>query len=283
MCLQKMKNTLIILFFLIPTLCYSQQLKIKKRAVNALSGSEFSKSIRDTSLSLDSREKIIFKEIKSGNIPNFYRQMVEIRDTVLIKNNLHTIKYYVIPDFLAIGTDQDYFYCPMRPQLAQKIAKYLKCSLPTRFISNKIYQSASVKMLPQPIAPSKEMITIPVFEKHNLMVQEQRKSSLAEFPNGSLVAGNKKDVVISNKIFNDKGLLRVVIYGWHKADGKAIQPLYNGHSTVHVDYSHGIRLVQNKVWLNGKISRMQKILKSENLHELLSDEGRIKSPFYPYK
>jgi hypothetical protein len=127
------------------------------------------------------------------------------------------------------------------------------------------------------------MVTIPVFEKHNLMVQEQRKSSLAEFPNGNLVAGNKKDVVISNKIFNDKGLLRVVIYGWHKADGKTIQPLYNGHSTVHVYYSHGIRLVQNKVWLNGKISRMQKILISENLHELLSDEGRIKSPFYPYK
>jgi hypothetical protein len=171
----------------------------------------------------------------------------------------------------------------MRPQLAQKIAKYLKSSLPTRLISNKIYQNSYVKMLPQPIAPSKEMVTIPVFEKHNLMVQEQRKSSLAEFPNGNLVAGNKKDVVISNKIFNDKGLLRVVIYGWHKADGKAIQPLYNGHSTVHVDYSHGIRLVQNKVWLNGKISRMQKILKSENLHELLSDEGRIKSPFYPYK
>jgi hypothetical protein len=278
-----MKNTLVILFFLIPTLGYSQHLKIKKRAFNALNGSEFSKSIWDTSLSLDNREKIIFKEIKSGNIPNFYRQMVEIRDTVLIQNNQHIIKYYVLPDYLAIGSDQDYFYCPMRPQLAQKIAKYLKSSLPTRLISNKIYQNSSVKMLPQPIAPSKEMITIPVFEKHNLMVQEQRKNSLEEFPNGSLVAGNKKDVVISNKIFNAKGQLRVVIYGWHKADGKPIQPLYNGHSTVHVDYSHGIRLVQNKVWINGKKSRIKKILKSEKLNELLSDEGRIKNPHYPNK
>jgi hypothetical protein len=278
-----MKNIVISLIFLIPTLCFSQNLKIKKRSLDALSGSEFSEKIRDTSISLDEREKIIFKEIKSGNIPNFYRQMVEIRDTLVIAHNQYIIKYYVLPDFLAIGNDKDYFYCPMRPQLAQKLAKYLKCSLPTRKISNDIYQNASVKMLPQPIAPSKEMVTVPVFEKHNFMVQEQRKSSIAKFPNGILVAGNKKDVIISNKIFNAKGQLRVVIYGWHKADGKPIQPLYNGHSTVHVDYSHGIRLVQNKVWIDGRKSSLQKVLKSEELNELLSDEGKIEKLYYPYK
>lgn len=278
-----MKNILIILLFLTSSFSYGQILKIKNRSINALSGSEFSKSIRDTNLSLDKREEIIFKEVKSGNIPNFYRQLVEIRDTILINNVQQSIKYYVLPDFLAIGSDQDYFYCPMRPQLAQKIAKYLKCSLPTRKISDKIYQSAQVKLSPQPIPPSKEMITVPVFEKHNLMVQEQRKNSLEKFPNGHLVTGNKKDVVISNKIFNDKGSLRVVIYGWHKSDGRPIQPLYNGHSTIHVDYSHGIRLVQNKVLLNDKRSTVQKILKSEELYELLSDEGRIEKPFYPIK
>jgi hypothetical protein len=276
-----MKKLVLSLFLLIPTLCFSQTLKIKKRPLNALSGSEFSKSIRDTSINLDEREKIIFMEIKNGNIPDFYRQMVEIRDTLVINNNQHTIKYYVIPDFLAIGNEQDYFYCPMRPQLAQQLAKYLKCSLPTRKISNQIYQNASVKMLPQPIPPSKEMGTIPVFEKHNLMVKGQRKNSLEQFPNGNLVAGNKKDVVISNKIFNEKGLLRVVIYGWHKPDGKAIQPLYNGHSTIHVDYSHGIRLVQNKVWIDGKKTSIQKVLKSKILHPLLSDEGVIAKPYYP--
>lgn len=278
-----MKHFLIVLFVLFSSLGNAQTLKIKTRSIKALSGSEFSKSIRDTSISLDKREEIIFKEVISGNIPNFYRQLVEIKDTILIDNNLQTIKYFVLPDYLAIGSDQDYFYCPMRPQLAQKIAKYLKCSLPTRKISNKIYQHALVKLKPQPIPPSKEMVTIPVFEKHNLMVQEQRKSSLAEFPNGSLIAGNKKDVVISNKIFNDKGLLRVVIYGWHKEDGKAIQPLYNGHSTIHVDYSHGIRFIQNKVWVNGQHTILQKILKSRKNHELLSDEGIIENPIYPIK
>lgn len=259
----------------------SQSIKLQNRSNTALSGSEFSKSIRDSTISIDLREEIIFNEIRSGNIPKFYRKLIEIRDTVLINNRNHTVKYYVMPDFLAIGSDEDYFYCPMRPQLAQKIADRLKCSLPTRKISNRIYQKAEVKMVPQPIPPSKAMITIPVFEKHNSMVQEQRKKTLNEFLQGSLTAGNKKDVVISNKIANDKGLLRVVIYGWHNPDGKAIQPLYNGHSTIHVDYSHGIRLVQNKVWVDGKKTSVQKILKSEILHPLLSDEGVIAQSYYP--
>ena len=274
-------------FFLMIALCFSsfcvssQQLHIKKRNISSKSGSEFSKSIRDSTLSINLREEIIFNEVRSGNIPKFYRKLVEIRDTVLINNRDHTVKYYVLPDFLAIGSDEDYFYCPMRPQLAQKIADLLKCRLPTRKTSNRIYQNAEVKMVPQPIPPSKAMITIPIFEKHNSMVQEQRKNTLNEFPQGSLTAGNKKDVVISNKIYNDKGLLRVVIYGWHKPDGKAIQPLYNGHSTIHVDYSHGIRLVQNKVWVDGKKTSVQKILKSEILHPLLSDEGVIAQSYYP--
>jgi hypothetical protein len=276
-----MRYHLLLFFYIIPLIGLSQSIKLQNRSNTALSGSEFSKSIRDSTISIDLREEIIFNEIRSGNIPKFYRKLIEIRDTVLINNRNHTVKYYVIPDFLAIGSDEDYFYCPMRPQLAQKIADRLKCSLPTRKISNRIYQKAEVKMVPQPIPPSKAMITIPVFEKHNSMVQEQRKNTLNEFPLGTLTAGNKKDVVISNKIYTDKGLLRVVIYGWHKPDGKAIQPLYNGHSTIHVDYSHGIRLVQNKVWVDGKKTSLQKILKSEILHPLLSDEGVIAQSYYP--
>jgi hypothetical protein len=44
----------------------------------------------------------------------------------------------------------------------------------------------------------------------------------------------------------------VAIYGWHKPDGKPIQPLYTGHVDWYVDYSHGIRLVSRTVTLDGK-------------------------------
>jgi len=270
-----------ILLVLSSALSYGQKLKLKKRPSSALSGSEFSKSVRDTALSLAQRETIIFNEIKSGNMPEFYRFLKQINDTVVINDNTQTIRYFVTPDFLAIGSNEDYFYCPMSPQLAQKVANLLKCSLPTRKISDKIYQKAAVKMIPVPIPPSPSMITIPVFEKHNALLNAQRKLLIAKQPLGSLVAGNKKDVVISNKIYNDVGALRVVIYGWHKSDGKAIQPLYNGHNTIHVDYSHGIRLVQNKVWVDGRRTTIQKVLASESLNTLLSDEGTITLAEYP--
>ena len=258
-----------------------QELKLRNRSSLALSGSQFSKSIRDDTLSLADRERIIFNEIKSGNIPDFYRKLQEIRDTLTVHGNKHTIRYYVLSDFFAIGSNEDYFYCPMKPQLAQKVADLLKCSLPTRKISDKIYRNATVKMVPEPIPPSPQMITIPVFEKHNTLVNTQRKLTVDQYPLGSLVAGNKKDVIISNKIYNHKGILKVVIYGWHKPDGKAIQPLYNGHNTIHVDYSHGIRMVQKKIWVDGKKTSLQKVLRSENLHPSLSDEGMIASPVYP--
>ena len=82
-------------------------------------------------------------------------------------------------------------------------------------------------------------------------------------------------------IFNSKNQLRVVIYGWHKPDGKAIQPLHNGHTTDHVDYSHGIRLIQNKLWINGKKSTLRAVLGSETLHPLLGDERAIGKAYYP--
>lgn len=123
------------------------------------------------------------------------------------------------------------------------------------------------------------MITVPVFQDHNKLVHEQLIRVGAK--PGSLVAGNKKDVVISNKITAVDGTLRVVIYGWHKPDGKAIQPLYNGHKYDWVDYSHGIRLIQNQVYLNGCKTTIKKILKSKKLNVLLSDEGIISVSKYP--
>jgi len=40
-------------------------------------------------------------------------------------------------------------------------------------------------------------------------------------PLGELVGGDKKDLIISNGIYNPK-FNRVVIYGWHQKNGKPI-------------------------------------------------------------
>jgi hypothetical protein len=262
----------------------AQTLKIRSRKPNALNGIQFAASISDTSIHLKEREKIIYKAIKKGNIPEFYHRLVKVTDTATINGALTTIEYYVTPDYIAIGTDSNYFYCPMTPALAQRVANKLKCSLPTRKMVNTIYQQAGIKLSPLPIPPTPAMITVPVFIKHTEMLKQQRDSLGSKFISGNLVGGDKKDVIVSNRIYNDTSNYHVVIYGWHKTStGKAIQPLYARHLNNWADYSHGIRLIQNKVWVNGKATNIKKVLQLEHLNSLLSDEGVIKKPYYPTK
>ena len=259
---------------------YAQVLHLKPRKADAMSGSEFANAIADTSLTLEARESLIFSEIKKGNVPNFLRKLKFIKDSATIDQKVYTINYYVLPDYLAIGSDENFFYVPMTSILAQKIADLTKANLPTRQMVNRIYQNAAIKLEPQPIPPNKLMTTVPVFIKHNELVNAQLTPYFSEHQNSSLTAGHKKDIVISNKIYGEKSN-RVVIYGWHKLDGKPIQPLYNKHVNTWADYSHGVRLIQNKVWVNGKKMKVAKVLADPKLNVLLSGEGVNSKPFYP--
>ena len=86
-----------------------------------------------------------------------------------------------------------------------------------------------------------------------------------------LIAGIKKDVVICNTVKTKPGY--VCIYGWHYTSGSAIQPLYSGHVDWYVDYSHGIRLVNEYVRVDGIVMSAHDILKDPVLYKLLSNES----------
>src|SRR5438552_12711440 len=148
-------------------------------------------------------------------------------------------------------------------------------------------------MTPQPIPPSADLITVPVFADHSDLVRTQRQTFTNSYPLGALVSGHKKDVVLSTLIYSNlhSGVPNpVVIYGWHNPSGSPIQPLYNGHEQTYADYSHGIRLVQNAFTLDGSANTITNVLPNPNLAKLLSDEGtseatstngEIKVPRYP--
>jgi hypothetical protein len=142
---------------------------------------------------------------------------------------------------------------------------------------NQIWTNASVKMNPETILPSPEMTTVPVFAWHDYMVRTQRNTSTNSFPLGALVGGNKKDVIISARIytnFANAGITKpVVIYGWHYPDGTPIQPLYNGHEETYADYSHGIRFVQMNLTADGSANTVSNVLTSASLAALLSNDG----------
>src|SRR5690606_20924745 len=136
--------------------------------------------------------------------------------------------------------------------------------------------AADAKMHPQPIPPSPEMITVPVFAHHNALVRAQRDASTNTRPLGALVAGHKKDVIISARIYTNFATAitkPVVIYGWHYPTGSPIQPLYNGHEETYADYSHGIRLVQMAMTANGVATSVTNVLTNPSLAPLLSDDG----------
>ena len=264
----------------------AQTLNLRPRNADALTGSAFAQSISDSTLSLAKREELIFKEIENGNVPDFLRKLKEIADSSDwdLGINKISVSYFVLPDYFCIGSNEDFVYVPMTPILAQKVADLTKCSLPTKRMVDEIYKAATIKLEPQPIPPTKAMTTLPVFIAHNLMIKEQLKTFRARHKAGELTAGHKKDVIISNKIYGEK-TDRVVIYGWHKLDGKPIQPVYNKHVNTWADYSHGIRLVQQRITIKHNVlddkTTVQKVLKSSTKSYLLSDEGVILKSYYP--
>ena len=253
--------------------------EIPPRPDEALTGSQVSEII--SSMPLEEREEAIYKEISSGNIPDFLRTFKPVHLKMEIHNKNISATYYVSPDYLAIGSDNDYFLMPMTPKLAQKCADFMGCSLPTTKMVDDIYKSADLKLLPEPIPPSPKMTTVPVFYKHNELVKKQRDIYLQKNPLGDLVAGHKKDIVITNKLYNPEFTKNVAIYGWHKPDGKPIQPLYSKHVDWWADYSHGVRLISNNMEVNGKKMLVSEVLSDPNLAELLSYEGVIPVSRYP--
>src|SRR5690554_757397 len=248
---------------------------LPKRAEGALSGSDF--YYQALHISNEARENMILKEINSGNFPDFMRKWVRIDKSILTKDgNSLSAFYYVMPDYLMIGCDDDFFRIPMQPQTAQKIADAFGCFLTTSKICDDVYEAAIVQLTPMPLNQNRDSFT--TFYQHHQLIEKQRKGR------EGLIAGIKKDVIISSAIKPDSRPNRVAIYGWHKPDGNPIQPVYAGHVDWYVDYSHGIRLVYRIIHVNRRPMDYEDVLKDPELKELLSNENGAMDFFaYPYK
>jgi hypothetical protein len=161
---------------------------------------------------------------------------------------------------------------PLTPYTAQLIADITSFVLPTRKIVDEINRSATVKLLPAPLTKDRELLA--TFLQHHNLIQSQLKGAKAI----QFVSGIKKDVVVSRKLSERPD--RVAIYGWHQPNGEPIQPLTTVHVANYVDYSHGVRLVDQWCEVDGQPSRVSDILGDPELHPLLSDEGPFETAVY---
>jgi len=246
-----------------------KKLIIPARPAGSKTGSEFMQYV--SSMTFAQREDEILKEFKAGNIPDFMRTLRRITSTVQDASGVsHTLQYEVMPDYLAIGTNTDYCRVPMGPITAQKIANAYGAALPTAKLVDDIYINSDVKLAPVsylPVGNQNELVS--KFVLHNTAIDSQRVASGQ--PLGLVVGGIKKDVILSTKIVDKPN--NVVIYGWHKLDGNPIQPVYNGHINSYVDYSHGIRLINREILLDGVVKDVIQILKDPVLYKVLSNEA----------
>lgn len=259
-----------------------QGLDIPPRPSDAPEGSEFMNSIKNMSFS--DREDAILEQLLAGNIPSFMRELVELEANFNdADGNSHQVKYWVMPDYLAIGSDSNYCRVPMGPITAQKAANAFGATMPTRKLVDNIYQNAEIKLAPVTYAPvGNQNERVEKFIEHNNDIQNQFEQADGE--EGELVGGTKKDVVISNKIVDQSRPDHVVIYGWHRLNGQPIQPLTNIHVNTYVDYSHGIRFLDSDILIDGDTTTVQEVLKDEQLYKILSDEvGPMYYPTYIYE
>jgi len=269
----------VLLFIILPS-CHTYKIIKAPGRTSFTPGTEFYRIA--AAYTWQQRDSFVLKEILSGNMPSFLMKFkpVEVETMDSVSGKKIKAIFYAAPDYLSIGTDADWARINITPHAAQKIADSLDCFLPTRKMVDAIYKSAKVKLPPVPMYALRD--STPTMYHHHLIIEGQRQGRTG------LIAGIKKDVVISGNISRDPRPDRVAIYGWHQMNGIPIQPLYTGHIFWWVDYSQGIRLIYRKIKVfkkgnsRGTWIDYTDILKDPVLQKLICDEQYCDFYKYPY-
>ncbi|MBV6636957.1 MAG: hypothetical protein KI788_13765 [Mameliella sp.] len=219
------------------------------------------------------RDRLVAREILAGNMPSFLQDLVPVEVSGRARDGSPIrITFCATPDYLAVGSDRDFVRVPMGLPAAMQIAGRFDMMLPTRRMVDQIYRAADTRVAPKPMTPGPQMSSTDYLVRHNRTVEGQlRGASVA----GHLTSGHKKDLVLTNRLSSNRG--RVAIYGWHRTNGKAIQPLSTVHGATYADYSHGVRLISQTAYLNGRPVRLADLMADPDYASLISDEGPIRA------
>lgn len=249
--------------------CSSAASSLPPRAASAAPGSEFARRIAAAS-GLE-RDALIVQEIRAGNVPPHLRHARAVTLASALPG-VPRVTLCVLPDYLAVGSDDDYLLVPLGLGAALSLAGEFGFELPTRRMVDAIYRQAALHLAPRPLPAGDEMRSTAFVQWHTDIVRTQRASTPA--PLDVLTAGHKKDLVLTPRLDVMPG--RVAIYGWHRADGRPIQPLSLVHGARYADYSHGVRFVSTTAWVDGARRSLGDLLADERLASTVSDEGPIR-------
>lgn len=214
------------------------------------------------------RDAKIRDQIISGNVPSWMKPV-----SLTIQQGAHTLIVQVLPDYLCFGSDTDFLTYNVNHTNLQAICERFSCVMPTRSMVNQYYKQAVTRLTPQPQgAPyDSTMSNTDRMVRFNSTIEVAKHN--AGHSNGYLIAGHKKDVVMSAQAIAHPGMES--IYGWHQPSGVPIQPLSYAHERGYSDYSHGGRLTLRRVNLNGVDMDISTVLSDPASCGLLSDEGPL--------
>src|ERR1051325_5177504 len=177
------------------------QIAIPPRAPSAPGGTAFVASL--AALPRDRREQAIFEELSRGNVPDFLRRLRPIRLSLPGqpaadgRQRMVTATVWVMPDYLAVGSNEDFVRVPLGLPTATAIARRFGFVLPTRKLVDAIYQQAALRLPPVPMPAGPEMRSVDYLLRHNRTIEQQR---MAWQQIDGIVAGHKKDLVLSEQI-----------------------------------------------------------------------------------
>ena len=243
---------------------------IPNRVSGAPSGAALMRQLMDVSGT--TRDTAIMRQVLAGNVPDFLRGLIPVSIRGKLASGASVlVTLCVTPGYLAVGNDRDFVRVPLGLAAAARIASELGFLLPTTKIVDTIYDQAEFRVAPRPMEPTSQMESTDYLLRHNATLNAQLAGS--QYAPDALTAGQKKDVVLTNRMLSKPG--RVAIYGWHRTNGKPIQPLSTVHGAGYADYSHGVRLISQLAFINGKPIALADLLRDRELSGLVSSEGPI--------
>ena len=251
------------------------------------------------------RENAIIAQLVSGNMPDSLLTWIKID----LAYKTLTGSVQVLPDYLAVGSDGDYVHVPLDPVSAQLVADKLDAILPTARICHAIYKQTPEKnrinaierdywqdkqALRRTAKPGRTQVSSAAYLEHSEAIQARMKSEGISL--GELVAGHKKDVVISRRLLSDVN--KIAFHGFYDSKGYPHEPCYENpdrapkpscdkesavlaHHRRFSDYSQGVRLVHPWMVVNGERRKVAEVLANKDLSLLISNEGPIVPPRIP--
>ena len=213
------------------------------------------------------REEALLSLLTAGHFPDFLRRLKSVQ----VEAHGHSLRFWVMPDYLSLGHDDDFMLVPLNWISVRRLAHVWGFFVPTPKMVDAIFASSARVIWPKTFPPGPEMSTLSTIVAHNQWIEGQR---YLYADHSVLTAGHKKDIVVSRRLYHRKD--KIAIYGWQNIwNGEPIQPLSLWHGERYADYSHGVRMVAPWVVVDGSMLPLDRVLRDPDLSRLLSDEGPV--------